>query len=132
MFLANLERNQKNAFLGLAHALIAADGVLEARELSTMEQYRQEMNLHLAAGEEFCGTEQAIAVFNAASLTVKKRIMFELVALSYADQNFAEAENVLIEKIQTDLGLDRDFLETSKTYVTELMDLYGRISRLVG
>jgi len=131
MFLAGLEKDQKDAFLGLAHTLIVADGVLEARELSTMEQYRQEMNPSTDAGEKRYGVEQATAVFKTSSMAIKKQIMFELVALAYADKDFAEAENMLIEKFREELNLDKSFLEDCKKYVGELTDLYERIGRLV-
>ena len=45
MFLANLTGNQKKAFLSLARKLIEADGLLQKDELSTLEQYKREMNI---------------------------------------------------------------------------------------
>lgn len=131
MFLAGLEREQKKAFLGLAHALIAADGVLENHELSTIEQYKVEMNLCTMEDEAEYGVEQAITLFGTASIAVKKQIVFELVALACVDKDFADAENVLIEKIQAGLDLNDEFLKNCKAYIEELTDLYERIGKLV-
>ena len=131
MFLANLAEEQKPAFLDLAQALIAADGVLSSEEASMMEQYKLEMALTTTSVESQGQVEQAVGVFKDASVTVKKQVIFELVALAYADNDYADEENRFLGKIVASLGLEAAFIEKCSAYVGELTDLYDRIGKLV-
>lgn len=131
MFLAALKKEQKRAFLGLAQKLIAADGTLCQSEITTMKQYRVEMNLRTAREEREYDMEQALEVFKNTTTTVKKQIMFELVALACVDKDFSDPENTLIEKILSCLDLDGAFLENCKANVKELIELYEKIGKLV-
>lgn len=131
MFLATLNETQKLAYLDLSYNLIAADGMLSDDEMTMMEQYKQEMNISVPLTELSNNTDRAIAVFQGTSSTVKKQILFELVGLAYADNNYAEEERIFLEKSCAAWGLNLDDLELCKAYVTELMDLYGEIGRFV-
>lgn len=131
MFLANLPEEQKKAFLSLAQAMISADGVLNEDETEMMEQYRKEMAL--PAGEtEAQPVESVMAAFKGASAGVKKQIVFELLALAYVDNDYAEQEKRMLEKVVREFDLDGKFLDKCKPCVVELVDLYERIEQLVG
>ena len=132
MFLANLTGNQKKAFLSLARKLIEADGLLQKDELSTLEQYKREMNLvaDFAAEEETF--EEAISVFQAEARTVKKQIVFELLALACSDREYAKEEGNLLEKIRVSFDLEEKFFIQSKAYIRELISLYDNIGVLIG
>lgn len=131
MFLANLAENQKPAFLDLARTLIAADGVLSDAEISMMEQYKLEMALTTDPEESHGQVEQAIDAFEPMSAAVKKEVVFELVALAFADNDYADEENRLLSEITASWGLDAAFLSECRVYVKELTDLYQRIGKLV-
>ena len=131
MFLANLAEKQKPAFLDLARALIAADGVLSDEETSMMEQYKLEMALTAGLEESQGQVEQAIDVFRPAPAAVKKQVVFELVALAFADNDYADEEARLLNEITVSWGLDAAFLDECRAYVKELTGLYQRIGRLV-
>lgn len=131
MFLVNLAEKQKSAFLDLARALIAADGVLSNDEASMMEQYKLEMALSTDFEESQGQVEQAVDVFKTASTAVKKQVVFELVALACADNDYADEEKCILNKIVVSLGLETAFIEECRVYVGELTDLYSRIGKLV-
>ena len=131
MFLANLSDNQKKSFLSLARKLIEADGLLQKDELSTLEQYKREMNLPAdhTGGEETW--EESISVFQAEPTSVKKQIAFELLALACSDREYAKEEELLLEKLRTSLELEEDFFMQGRAYLRELVSLYDKIGALV-
>lgn len=131
MFLANLTEKQKPAFLELARALIAADGVLSSDEVSMMEQYKLEMVLTSGSEELQERAGQAVDAFTTASVTVKKQVVFELVALACADNDYASEEDRLLNEIAISFGLEAAFIDECRVYVGELTDLYSRIGKLV-
>lgn len=131
MFLANLTEKQKPAFLSLAYALILADGILSDDEISMVEQYKLEMALTINLEELQGETEQAVCVFKTASMTVKKKVIFELIALAYADNDYAIEENHLLSEIVESFGMDSSFLDECRMYVEKLTDLYKRIGELM-
>lgn len=131
MFLVNLTDEQKSAFLSLAQNLVSADGVVNDDEASMLEQYKQEMSLPASTTIPHQGIDQCMEVFKTASSMVKKQIVFELVALACADNNYAREEHHLLEDVGTALELDAYFLGECRAYVRELTALYERIAKLV-
>lgn len=131
MFLANLTEEQKPAFLGLAYALIAADGILCREEISMMEQYAAEMALNANPTESQMPVEQAVAVFKVATIPIRKQVMFELVALAYADNDYATEEDCLLRETVGSLGLEPSFIDECRTQVEALTKLYAQIEKLV-
>lgn len=99
MFLANLNKDQKPAFLALAKSLIGADGIFADEEMLMMEQYQQEMSLAVSFDQIQINEAEALAVFENAAAMQKKQIFFELTALAYANQDYAEEEHALLVKI---------------------------------
>lgn len=131
MFLGNLTKEQKPHFLSLATAVILADGVLGDAEVTMLEQYKQEMALPPSTNIATEPVSQAIEAFQSASGTVKKQIVFELLALSYADNDYSPEEESLLREIALGLGLDVAFLKESLGYIEKLNALYGGIRTLV-
>lgn len=131
MFLSQLNEAQRPAFLVLAKSLIAADGIFADEEMLMMEQYQQEMSLHIPFNDIQIEENQAIAAFADDVPLRKKQVFFELVALAYADQVYAKEENDLLIKIGNAFGLDAEFLEESKNISNELIRLYAKIGTLV-
>lgn len=132
MFLVNLNDSQKDAFMTLAYKLIAVDGVLDEGELDMMAQYKLEMNLPLDYDETQGDLETAIATFASESDAIKKQIMFELVGLACAGDDYENEEYTLIEQVRTAFGLRADFPGKCEVYVSELTKLYEKIGLLVG
>ena len=132
MFLANLNDTQKDAFMTLAYKLIAVDGVLDEGELAMMAQYKLEMNLPSDYDETQGNLETALAAFTAEPDAVKKQIMFELVGLACAGDDYENEEYTLIEQVRTAFDLRADFPGKCEVYISELKKLYEKIGTLVG
>lgn len=132
MFLVNLNDSQKDAFMTLAYKLIAVDGVLDEGELDMMAQYKLEMNLPPDYDETQGDLETAIAIFASESDAIKKQILFELVGLACAGDDYENEEYTLIEQVRTAFGLRADFPGKCEVYVSELTKLYEKIGTLVG
>lgn len=131
MFLTALKTEQKPHFLNLAQNMVSADGILKDDELAMMDQYKREMYVPMTEKEANCTAERSIELFAAAPVTVQKQVVFELVALAYADKEYAAEEEQLLRKIIAGFGLDVDFLKDCLTYVEELTAMYRRIEKLV-
>ena len=116
----------------LAYKLIAVDGVLDEGELAMMAQYKQEMSLPPDYDETQGNLETAIAVFTSESDALKKQIMFELVGLACAGNDYESEEYSLIEQVRTAFNLRADFPGKCEVYVSELTKLYEKIGTLVG
>lgn len=129
MFLSNLSEHQKPAFLSLAQSLISADGVLSKDETAMMEQYRQEMGLPVNV--PMPAETESVYAFQDAPPSVKKQIVFELVALACADNDYADEERGLLSKLCGAWGLDAAFLDDCGPCVRELTAVYERIAKLV-
>lgn len=131
MFLANLAKDQKLAFLNLAHALIAADGLLSREEVSLMKQYEQEMKLSIESEKLEMKQEQAICVFKVAPVAIRKQVIFELVALACVDNEYAVKEDCLLNEFIVSLDIDATFLDECRTYINKLADIYKQVNMLV-
>ena len=131
MFLTELTKSQKDSFLSLSHAIISADGVRSSDELTMMAQYRQEMGLAVAYELPLKPFDSAVATFEAADLSVKRKVIFELVALAYADHNYANEESRLLNEVCEDFGVDGSFLNQCGNCICRLVQLYNEIGQLV-
>ena len=116
----------------LAYKLIAVDGVLDEGELDMMVQYKLEMNLPPDYDETQGELETAIVTLASESDTIKKQILFELVGLACAGDDYENEEYTLIEQIRTAFGLRADFPGKCEVYISELTKLYEKIGTLVG
>lgn len=130
MFLRKLSSNEKQAFLALASNLIDSDGVLSTDELIMLEDYKQEMNLPI---DSACllTTPESLEEFKCSSDTVRKQVIFELVALACADKDYNSSEYDLLVDICEQLDVRNDFLNKCKVLVEKLFTLYNEISRLM-
>lgn len=128
MFLMQLHSEQKYAFMTLARNLVAADNVFTPDEQAMMEQYRQEMGLE---NDGDVSSEQAIACFSSATGNIQKKIMFELLALAYADTNYSSEEQMYLKKLLTAFGLHEDFLVSARDVLSALDDVYKRLAVLL-
>ena len=110
---------------------IGADGKLSNAETAMIEQYQQEMNLSIPLEKLSGDADSALAVFQDASLSVKKQLLFELIGLAYADNDYAKEENDFLEKSCSVLGMSLTDLEICKKYISELLNLYEKIGQFV-
>lgn len=130
MFLNKLASTEKKAFLSLADTLIATDGVLSADEIVMMEQYKQEMNLSIDSNS-LPTLSESIKVFEDASNTIKRQVIFELVALACADKDYSVSEHSWLAQIGEHFGIEITYLDKCKNLVEKLSALYNEIGYLI-
>lgn len=105
MYLANLTDEQKDLFLDLSLFSMESDGIIEERELALARQYCNEMNIPYRT-EKKNDTYQEV-LEKLAKITdniTQKAIAVELVALMYADEDFATEEDKLFDCLQKSFG----------------------------
>lgn len=117
MFLENLEPREKRAFLGLAHKVVHADGVLEEREaqiLATLSETIEEPALE--------GTVEELAT-EFQSRRSKVFALLELMGIGYVDGDYHVAEVESVAEIARALGFSDDELPGLESWVVRQLAL---------
>lgn len=128
MFLNSLSPTEKDNFMRLAIAVINTDGVVEESEKQILSAYANEMQIPVCNLDEQCDVDSIIKEFAMTSTLQTKRIIFlELLALAFADGNYAVEEKTLIQQLADAFEFDRAFIEQAinleDTYVAAYMSL---------
>lgn len=134
MFLNLLNTTEKSNFMKLAMAVIKADGIIEDSEKQILLAYANEMQIHICNIEEQVDTEKIIKEYAMNSTVQTKRIVFlELLALAFADGNYAIEEKTLIQQLANAFDIDRTFIEKAinleDAYMTACMSLINMVEK---
>lgn len=105
MYLASLSKEQKDLFLDLSIFSMQSDGLVEPREQELIHQYCTEMNIEYRSAPNSEKAEDVLKSLKETSTESElKKITIELVALMYADEDFADEENALLMNLQNTFG----------------------------
>ena len=134
MFLNSLNPTEKDNFMKLAVAIIKADGVVEESEKQILSAYANEMQIPVCNLDEQCDADNIIKEFAMTSTPQTKRIVFlELLALAFADGNYAAEEKVLVQQLADAFEFDRAFIEQAinleDAYVAAYMSLVNLVEK---
>ena len=134
MFLNSLNPTEKDNFMKLAMAMIKADGIVEDSEKQIMSAYANEMQIAVRDFDEHDEIDRAIEEFAMNSTTQTKRIVFlELLALAFADRNYAAEEKTLVQQLADAFEFDKAFIEQAinleDTYVAAYMSLVNLVEK---
>lgn len=134
MFLNLLNTTEKSNFMKLAMAVIKADGIIEDSEKQILSAYANEMQIDICNIEEQVDTEKIIKEYAMNSTVQTKRIVFiELLALAFADGNYAIEEKTLIQQLANAFDIDRTFIEKAinleDAYMTAYMSLINMVEK---
>ena len=134
MFLNLLNTTEKSNFMKLAMAVIKADGIIEDSEKHILSEYANEMQINICNIEEQVDTEKIIKEYAMNSTAQTKRIVFiELLALAFADGNYAIEEKTLIQQLANAFDIDRTFIEKAinleEAYMTAYMSLMNMVEK---
>lgn len=134
MFLNSLNHPEKVNFMSLAVALIKANGVVEESEKQILTAYANEMQIPVCDLDEQCNVYHIIKEFSINSTLQTKRIVFlELLALAFADGNYAAEEKSLIQQLADAFEFDRSFIEQAinleDAYVAAYMSLVNLVEK---
>ncbi len=134
MFLNSLNSTEKDNFMKLAVAVIKADGVVEESEKQILSAYANEMQIPVCNLDKQCDADSIIKEFAVTSTLQTKRIIFlELLALAFADGNYAAEEKALVQQLTDAFEFDRAFIEQAinleDTYVAAYMSLVNLVEK---
>lgn len=130
MFLNNLTLEQKKAFLAIAMKIIGADGVLEPRERTAIENMRFEMGLWNDTDLPSGYIEDIAKYFD----TRKSRVvvMLEAVALAYADESMAGSERKILRELALIFEFSEDEATRMEQWVLQHKEMINQALAMMG
>lgn len=132
MYLALLNKDQKEMFLGLAYNLSNIDGDYSSSEQQMIESYCGEMNIEysdsIAKVELNTIMENINKIFDNKSIKI---VLFELIGLAMVDNNFDETEHAFLNSIQNLFSVDSEFMSKAENYIKNYLDLQLNINTLI-
>ena len=118
MYLALLNKEQKEIFLGLAYNLSNIDGDYSSPEQQMIESYCGEMNIEysdsIAKVELNTIMENINKIFDNKSIKI---VLFELIGLAMVDNNYDETEHAFLNSIQNLFSVDSEFMSKAENYI---------------
>lgn len=134
MFLNSLNPAERDQFIKLAIAIIKADGIVKETEKQILSAYANEMQIPMCDLNAQCDIDNIIEEFTTTSTSQTKRIVFlELLALAFADGDYAIEEKTLAQKLADAFKLDHAFIERAinltDTYVAAYMSLVHLVEK---
>ncbi|MBU3826705.1 MAG: hypothetical protein IAA31_04350 [Candidatus Anaerobiospirillum merdipullorum] len=124
MFLPQLARAERVAFINLAQLLIKADDKITSQEETFINYYIYEAKLEASDIDPQAQLDAQLAKLQASSTTVKKIVLVELMALALTDNEYADEEQQFMQKIGTGLGLDDDVIAAALEKTKEFHQAY--------
>ena len=118
----------------LAVAVIKADGVVEESEKQILSAYANEMQIPICNLDKQGDVNNIIKDFAMNSTPQTKRIVFlELLALAFADRNYAAEEKTLVQQLADAFEFDKAFIEQAinleDAYVAAYMSLVNLVEK---
>ena len=132
MFLNSLNPTEKENFMKLAVAVIKDDGAVEESEKQILSVYSNEIQIPVCNFEGQGDIDKIIEEFAMNSTVQTKRIVFlELLALAFADGNYAAEEKALVQQLANIFKIDRTFIEQAINLEDAYMSAYMSLVNLV-
>ena len=132
MYLALLNKEQKEIFLGLAYNLSNIDGDYSSPEQQMIESYCGEMNIEysdsIAKVELNTIMENINKIFDNKSIRI---VLFELIGLAMVDNNFDKSEYAFLNSIQNLFSVDSEFMSKAENYIKKYLELQLNINTLI-
>ncbi len=120
MFLAELKREEKEAFLELASLIAAVDGNVSIYESTVIERYQKELGLENYKVKGLALEEILDRFKNEQS---KNIVLVEILKLIYADGVFHDSERESLRLIKTHFGFDAKEYTSLKDWIEKIKEL---------
>jgi tellurite resistance protein len=131
MFLNALSSEDKPKFLSLLYIAAKSDGVLEECEISHISAYALEMGIE-NKNNDAESLEEVINHFKSRPETIRRIVIAEVLALAHIDGKFSSEEQRLIENMDEEFSLPKDFKNKILEWVNTIQPLYAKGFQLVG
>lgn len=126
MFLQILDDAHKIPFLNLAYTLMGADGEYAWEEKVQLASCEKEMNVASYEGKKVPVEEEA-AKFLDLDTAGRAKIYFELLEMVLADDDLADEESEIMEKIRTLWNIPKTVEEKMEKIIYNINGAYGRL-----
>lgn len=132
MYLALLNKEQKELFLELSYNLALVDGDYCDREKAVIEGYCHEMQIIYKQEKMTKSTDDIINELNhLCNITEKKIIAFEAIGLVMADKKYDDNERRVVKRLAEIFNLEVDFIEKCEMVINEYLIIQDKISHLI-
>ena len=121
MFLNELDQNQKEAFICLAHVVVVSDGELSSGEQLMMGELKREIGLSSEFEPHYMAIDGIGEIFNTKSSRVATIIA--LIRLGYADGAFEIEEQFLLREISVIFEITESDFTIIENWVRRLIAL---------
>ncbi len=124
MFLGLLSEDNKRRFLELCVHSSNADGIFDEKEKDMVYAYCREMNIPEGIPETSKHLDEIInEIYNDSDSKEKRIIIFELLGLMLADENFANEEKDMLQSLCNKFEISDN--ELSK--IISLLEIYKKV-----
>jgi uncharacterized tellurite resistance protein B-like protein len=120
MFLAELQPEEKTAFLELAVLIASIDGNLSIFETSILNKYRKELGME---DYEPTGMDLGDILESFKSERSKNIVLTELFQLIYSDGVFHDQESKFVRLIKDHFGFETDEFGSFKDWIDKIREL---------
>ena len=124
MLLMKLESREKFAFLQLAHYLARVDNSFGKEEEEVILEYCDEMGIENIDSFDMENFNLEATLNNFKSKRSKKIVVLELMILVHIDSVFNKNEQILIEKISQNFGIETKDLNDFSSWGKSVAKLY--------
>lgn len=127
MFLSNLNTEQKQAFLGLAHQFIEADGRLASQEKLMLVAMKAEMDLPADTEVPVAGLSKLLQPFS--SKSAKATALLEIIGLGYSDNEFHSEESIFVKNMAESFKVSKNEILQMENWVIRQIMLTREITQ---
>lgn len=129
MFLSLLNTDQKKLFISLAYNLASSDGDFSENERMAIQSYSMEMGMELKLEDVDTDLDHVISEVNTlCGVREKKIVVFEMIGLAMADDNYDDGERKIVHKVLEICGLDAEFGDYCEKKLVEYLDLQEELN----
>lgn len=124
MFLHFLQtKEQKEAFLELAHVVAGADGFVSRREQDYLRTYLGEMDMHQSKLHAIKSRPLSDIIGNLKDEHIKNIFFAEILLLIFADGDYNDDEKQIVKQLQQLFGYSDETYEAFKNWVVRVDQL---------
>ncbi|KAB3534501.1 TerB family tellurite resistance protein [Alkaliphilus pronyensis] len=131
MFVNTLTKNEKKAFLEIAHIIAKSNGYVDEKEQALLDQYAHEMYIIDEDVYQLQNISLEEVLANIESEQSKRVIFLESIALAFADGIYHEEQRNIIKQIKDTFGFSDEIYKEYKQWVIDISKLYVKGFNLV-
>ena len=131
MYLALLEDNEKELFLGLAYNLAAVDGDYSDAERAIIAGYCQEMFMDFDENTMIKPIEMIIEELGGSTERAKKIVIFESIGLAMSDGNYDNLERNIVAQMCDAFGIDKTYVDNCEKMLNDYISFQNDLNALV-